>query len=130
LVDSISRKQKAIKAALANNTNKKAVDFLTEYNAKLEKLRASLLATTQTSIFADEERLREKITKVYASVCEQEAAPSNLQLANVGVLKTDFGSAKKSFGDINEQYYKKALELMEQNKPEIKPKMKKDNEKG
>lgn len=130
LVDSINHKQKAIKDALTNTTNKKTIDFLKEYNAKLETLRATLLATKQTSIFADEERLRERITKVYAAVSEQEAAPSNLQIANVGVLKTDFSSAKKSFGDINEQYYKKALELIEKTKVDMKPKMKKDNEKG
>ena len=131
LVSDISEKQKTIKEAIANTTNPKAASFLKEYNTKLETLRATLLGTTQTSIFADEERLREKITKVYGSVANQEAAPSNLQLANVEVLKNDYTTAKKSFGDINEKYYNKAKEMIEQQKKQdIKPKLEKEEKKG
>ena len=41
----------------------------------------------QTSIFADETRLREDITEVYAAFANTEAAPNNLQLERVKSLR-------------------------------------------
>jgi hypothetical protein len=64
----------------------------------LEVLRGTLVPTKQTSVFADEERLRERITEVYVAVCNNEQAPNNLQLARVRELRSqlDEGLAKFS----------------------------------
>jgi hypothetical protein len=86
LVDSIVYKQKKIKSLMEVIKNQELVKKLTEYQQALEGLRGECLATKQKSMFADEVKLREEITEVYSAVCNQEAAPSNLQLKRVGVL--------------------------------------------
>jgi len=72
-----------------NKSNKKMAAFLDS----LKSFKGTLMASKQTSIFADEERLREKISKVYTSVCYQDIAPTNLQQQNVTLLKTDMAKA-------------------------------------
>ena len=86
--------------------------MLNEYNGKLEELRASLLATKQNSLFADEQRLREKISDVYTAVCGQEAPPSNLQVQRVGVLQQEVQKAEQSNTAINAKYLLKVRQAM------------------
>jgi hypothetical protein len=76
----------------------------TEYHDQLEKLRSTLLATKQTSAFAEEVQLREQITEVYAAVANQEAKPSNLQLQRISLLQADLKKAKQQWSDINKKY--------------------------
>jgi lipase chaperone LimK len=98
---------------------------LQKYNDQLETLRAECLATKQKSLFADEERLRERISEVYASVCMQEAAPSNLQLQRVGLLQTEVTNAELTNTNLTTKYYKKVKEalikegLLKEEKPEL-----------
>jgi hypothetical protein len=87
LVDSIVANQKKIKSLMMVIKNQELVKRLTEYQQALEALRGECLATKQKSMFADEVKLREEITEVYSAICNQEAAPSNLQSKRVGVLK-------------------------------------------
>lgn len=124
LVDSISARQKMIKEQLSVINDSKAKTILTSYNSQLETLRASLLSTTQTSIFSDQERLREKITSVYLMVCYQEAAPSNSQIANVSFLQKEVKSAEQKHKTIDEKYMAKAKELQEKYENSIKLKTK------
>ncbi|MEO6639003.1 MAG: hypothetical protein ABIN25_12050, partial [Ginsengibacter sp.] len=124
LVDSISSRQKMINDQLAVITDSKAKIILTDYNSQLETLRASLLSTTQTSIFSDEERVREKITNVYSAVSMQEAAPSNSQLANVSFLQKEVKSAEQKHKSIDAKYMAKAKELQAKYEKSIKPKSK------
>ncbi len=124
LVDSINSKQKILKEQLLVVNDNKAKTFLTGYNSQLETLRAELLSTKQTSVFAEEERLREKITNVYAAVCTQEAAPSNSQIANITFLQKEVKSAEQKNKSINEKNALKAKELLEKNEMKIKPKSK------
>ena len=79
-----------------------------QYNDELEKLRAECLATKQKSIFADEKRLREEITDVYAAVVGQEAAPSNLQVQRATVLQQQVKTKDLS----NQQILKKYDDLV------------------
>jgi hypothetical protein len=51
------------------------------------------MGTKQTSIFADEERIRENITTLYMGVCNQEVRPSNLQEERVVGLQGDITKA-------------------------------------
>ena len=60
-----------------------------EFNDKLEEQRSQLLGTKQKSAFADEEKLREKITDVYSAVASQEAPPSNLQVQRAEALQKE-----------------------------------------
>ncbi|MDQ6762227.1 MAG: hypothetical protein M3015_06330, partial [Bacteroidota bacterium] len=124
LVDSISTRQKMIKDQLTVINDTRAKTILTDYNSQLETLRATLLSTTQTSIFSDQERLREKITNVYSAVCLQEAAPSNSQLANVSFLQKEVKSAEQKHKSIDAKYMAKAKELQEKYEKSIKPKSK------
>ena len=107
LVDSISTKEKMLKENLDKLKNVKVKKLVQEYYDKLEALRSKLLATKQKSIFADEKKLREDITEVYAAVCNQETKPSNLQKERTGVLLQQVGDAEKLNASINAQYYQK-----------------------
>ena len=77
------------------------------YLSALETLRAELIPTKQTSMFADEKRLREEITEVYLPLCVNEAGPSNLQLANIKTLKGKVEDAEKKVKDIELQFEQK-----------------------
>ncbi|HSY77670.1 MAG TPA: hypothetical protein VK890_12470, partial [Bacteroidia bacterium] len=63
--------------------------------------------------FADEERLREKITKVYVAVCYQDAPPTNLQLENVSLLKTNLAKADDKDKALMTDYYEKWRKVIE-----------------
>jgi hypothetical protein len=66
----------------------------------LEALRGTLVPTKQTSVFADEERLRERITEVYVAVCNNEQAPTNLQLARVRELRRQLDEGLTRFATL------------------------------
>ena len=92
---------------------------------KLEELRSTLLATKQKSIFADEKKLREEITDVYAAVAQQEASPSNLQLQRTVQLQeketkaevSRAGLAKQFDTKVNTAFAKENLPVKETDKP-------------
>ncbi len=86
-VDSINAKQKLLRENVTKIKDTTSKRLVQDYLAKLEELRSTLLATKQKSIFANEKKLREEITDVYAAVAQQEAAPSNLQLQRVTQLQ-------------------------------------------
>jgi photosystem II stability/assembly factor-like uncharacterized protein len=93
-IDSISFYQKSLKAdTIAFAKNKNAQAF---YN-DLQKVKAECMAVTKTSIFADEERLREKISKLYGSFCGMEAKPNATQLEAIAVLENDYKTQKTAF---------------------------------
>ena len=112
VVDDINAKQKMIREQLPLVKSKKVKTLLEEYNQQLEKLRSECLATKQKSIFADEERLRERITDLYASVVTQEAAPSNLQLQRATVLQQQVNEASQSNTLLSEKYYNKVKQAL------------------
>jgi hypothetical protein len=63
-------------------------------------LRAELIPTKQTSIFADETRLREDITEMYVAVCNNEQAPNEIQQLRVKTLGKRLEDAKLRFGGL------------------------------
>ena len=132
LIDDINTKQKMLKGGIDSSNNKKTKSLLQEYNGKLENLRSELLATKQTSIFADEERLREKISNVYTAVALQEAAPSNLQIESVTLLQKEVNKAEEANETLTKNYYEKAKEAIDRTaaiRKELKPKINKDEKK-
>lgn len=107
LVDSINIVQASLKQSLAAIKNPKVKKLADEYNNKLEELRSKCLATKQKSIFADEKKLREDITDVYAAICNQETPPSNLQVNRIQSLQQQLGEAQQLNVNINSQYQEK-----------------------
>jgi len=126
-VDDIAGNQKILAENIGKVKGARAKKLLQEYNDKLEELRGTLLATKQKSIFADEQRLRERISDVYQAVCSQEAAPSNLQLQRVGVLKQELQKADQSNSLLKARYEEKVKKelikegLLKENKSSLQP---------
>ncbi|MBS1689761.1 MAG: hypothetical protein JSS96_13620 [Bacteroidetes bacterium] len=117
LVEKINTAEKMIKDTLATVKNPQTKKLLTEYNTKLETLRATLLATKHKSIFADEKKLREEITEVYGAVCGQECKPTNLQVARVSVLQDDLKKGQDSYETIDHSYAPKVQTALAAEKP-------------
>ena len=92
-----------------------------EYYNKLEELRSTLLATKHKSIFADEKKLREYITEVYSSVCNQECRPSNLQTGRITVLEDDLKKGQASYEKLVTEYGPKAKAIIntEKTRPKV-----------
>ncbi len=111
-VDDINNKQKILKENIEKVKNKKVKKLLEEYLLQLETLRAECLATKQKSLFADEERLRERITQIYSSIAMQEAAPGNLQLQRVETLKVELAKAEQTNNTLTAKYYNKVKEAL------------------
>jgi photosystem II stability/assembly factor-like uncharacterized protein len=94
LVGDITERQRLLKDSIAKVPQERRKKALQALSDKLEALRAELIPTKQTSIFADETRLREDITEVYVAVCSNEQAPTNLQLERVRDLRAKVDDAR------------------------------------
>ena len=95
LASDVSNKQKGLKLLLDKTQDPKAKKLVQQYYDSLETLRGTLMGTKQTSLFADEERIREHISELYTSVCYQEVRPSNLQEERVKGLQEDVKKAEE-----------------------------------
>jgi len=104
LVETITTTQNMLKQNLQKSKDENTKKLLTAYNDSLEILRATLLATKQKSIFADEVQLRERISEVYTAVVNQEAKPSNLQVQRVNALKAEYKKAEQQHTQIVKQH--------------------------
>jgi photosystem II stability/assembly factor-like uncharacterized protein len=116
LVDKINTEQKMIKDNIDSVKRPQTKKQLKEYNDKLEELRSTLLATKHKSIFADEKKLREYITELYGSVCNQECRPTNLQLGRADVLAGDLKKGEQSYDKLYAEYGPKTKQAMEDDK--------------
>ena len=124
-VDSINIKQRMLRQSMTKVKDTVSKKILQDYVVKLEELRSTLLATKQKSIFADEKKLREEITDVYAAVAGQEAPPSNLQLQRAAQLQeketkaeeTRVALSKQFNTKVNEVLAKEGLSLKDEEKP-------------
>ena len=104
IVDDINSKQKWIATRLDSVKDEKLRVTLAEYKDSLERLRTTLLASKQTSIFADERKLREDISEVYSDIAYNEARPSNLQIDRVNMLEKRVATADADDKAINAKY--------------------------
>jgi hypothetical protein len=116
LVDRINTEQKMIKDNMDSVSRPQTKKLLKEYDAKLEELRSTLLATKHKSIFADEKKLRENITELYGSVCNQECRPGNLQSARITVLNSDLKKGENTYEKISAEYADKTSAAVKQDK--------------
>ena len=124
LVDSVNTTQKMLKENLTKIKNPKVKKLVEEYNNKLEELRNRCLASKQKSMFADEKKLREDITDVYGTICNQEVKPSNLQMDRIQSLQQQLGEAQQLNTAINKQYQEKVRAAILKETMDTKPKMK------
>ena len=108
-VDSINKIQKLLKDNMDKIENKKGKKLTDDYNKKLEEIRATLLATKQKSIFADEKQLSENIGEVYSSVAGNEQAPSNLQMQRIEVLRSDLKKAEVETKTVMDKFQKPVM---------------------
>ena len=93
-IDSIAYYQKSLKSdSVAFSKNKNAQVFYDD----LQKVKAEFMATKKTSIFADEERLREKVSKLYGSFCGMESKPNSTHLESLDDLQKEYTTQKESF---------------------------------
>lgn len=107
-IDSINLYQSSLKAdSVWFNKNKTAKLFYDD----LQKIKAELMATKKTSIFADEERLREKISSLYGTFCGMESKPNSTQLEAIEVLHSDFKTHNETYKKTVAKYLPKTPEL-------------------
>jgi photosystem II stability/assembly factor-like uncharacterized protein len=113
LADDVSGKQKNLKLLLEKMQNPKEKKLVQQYYDSLETLRSTLMGTTQTSQFADEERIRENISELYTSVCYQEVKPSNLQDQRVTSLQVDIKKAEEKNAALTKVFSDKIKAIQE-----------------
>ena len=90
-IDSISFYQKSLKSdTVAFAKNKNAQVFYNE----LQKVKGEFMATKKTSMFADEEKLREKVSKLYGNFCGMESKPNSTQLESISDLNKEYATQK------------------------------------
>ncbi|MFM7223046.1 MAG: WD40/YVTN/BNR-like repeat-containing protein [Bacteroidota bacterium] len=116
VVADLAAKQKEYRSSVDSIKNKKLQKTGNEYLTALETLRAELIPTKQTSIFADESRLREDITQVYLAICFNEAGPSNLQLESIKNLKQRVRAAEEKAKQLHGQFEEKLKQAIAKEK--------------
>jgi hypothetical protein len=96
-IDSINLYQRLLKQdTLAFSKNKNAKIFYDD----LQKVKAELMATKKVSIFADERRLREKVSELYGNFCWMEVKPNATQLESITDLQTEFTVQSESLAKV------------------------------
>ena len=86
-IDSISLYQSLLKKdTVAFSKNKNAIAFYDD----LQKSKSEFMATKKTSIFADEKRVREKVSELYGNFCGMEAAVNSTQLEAIDDLQNEY----------------------------------------
>jgi photosystem II stability/assembly factor-like uncharacterized protein len=107
VVNQISEKEKLIdenKDKVKSASVKKVLD---EYSKKLAEFKGTLLPMKKQSMFADEKRLREDITEVYAQLAGDESKPSNLALGRLKNLENEVKKAEATNASINTDFENK-----------------------
>lgn len=88
-IDSISLYQRLLtEDSVAYAKNKNAKVFYDD----LQKVKAELMATKKVSIFADERRVREKVSELYGTFCWMEVKPNGTQLEAIDDLQKEFST--------------------------------------
>jgi photosystem II stability/assembly factor-like uncharacterized protein len=100
LMSEVMTRQKQLADSLTKTTRPRDKKKLQQAVDSLDALRSTLVPSKQTSVFADEERLRERITEVYVAVCNNEQAPTNLQLARVRELRRQLDEGLARFSKL------------------------------
>lgn len=105
-LDSITLIQNQLKAdSVAFAKNKK---LKVKYD-ELQKIKADLTATKQKSIFADEEKIREEISKLYSTFCGMESAPNDIQIQSIKYWSGEYAKQQDIFRKLAREIKSKKL---------------------
>lgn len=112
LMDSLLNEQKLIEADTAQSA------IIKEYYDSLEAIRATLVPvkTGRNVMFADEERLRDKITDVYFGVSFYEGEPTASQVNGLNQLQRELNENKDKLEQRKKTYRPKVKEEMKRMK--------------
>lgn len=101
-IDTISYFQNKMKAD-SNSKNKNNAAFAKE----LEKIKGEMFAMKQKSIFADEERVREKISKLYSTFSNMEVKPNQNQLDAIESVEDEYQVQAEALKKVLDKYLPK-----------------------
>ena len=125
----INSYQDQIDTLLLKSKDAKLKKALSMYRDSLENLRKDILPTKEASIFADEERMRERISQVYVQVLSYEGLPNNFLYKRIEGLKKEVGNLAdrhdkiniKQLDPLNKKLSAAGLENIKIKEKEIKP---------
>lgn len=107
-IDSINYYQKLLKSdSVAFTKRKHAIAFYDD----LQKVKAELMGVTKVSIFADEKRVREKVSELYSNFCWMEAAPNKTQLEAILDLQKEYGTQNEALKKVLVKHLPKNPEI-------------------
>ena len=79
---------------MSNPNNAKLKKPMQAYYDKLEKVRKELVATKEGQSITGEERIREKLSELYAQVVSYDGRPTDSQVQRIDGLKYDMQKQK------------------------------------
>lgn len=107
-IDSINYYQKLLKSdSVAFTKRKHAIAFYDD----LQKVKAELMGVTKVSIFADEKRVREKVSELYSNFCWMEAAPNKTQLEAILDLQKEYDTQHEALNKVMVRHLPKNPEI-------------------
>jgi photosystem II stability/assembly factor-like uncharacterized protein len=108
LMDSVLTEQKQIKDLQGEGP------IVKEYFDSLEAIRAELVPvkTGRTVLFADEEKLRDKITDIYTGVTYSDNKPTTSQYEGLNRLQRDMSNTNKKLNERKKTYRPKVNETL------------------
>ena len=108
-IDSISLFQTRLKKdTVAFSKNKNAKAFYDD----LQKVKAELMGTKKKSIFADEERVREKVSTLYGIFCRIEVKPNSTQIEAIDAVQLEYTTQEEGFTKTIAKHKLKNPEIM------------------
>ena len=99
----LQKQLKSDTVAFAKNKKLKAK------NDDLQKIKAELTATKKKSIFADEEKIREQISKLYSQFCGMESAPNATQIESIKFWTGEYITQQNAFRKLAAEIKSKKL---------------------
>lgn len=100
-IDSITAKQTKLKSDSVAFAKSKSSKQLYD---DLEKVRAELMATKQKSIFADEEKIRERLSELYGTFCSMESKPNATQLQAILSIESELKAQEANYQKVIKKY--------------------------
>lgn len=107
-IDSINHYQKLLKSdSVAYNKRKNAIAFYDD----LQKIKGEFVGVKKVSFFADEKRVREKVSELYNNFCYMESAPNKTQLEAIVDLQKEYETQNTALKKIIAKHLPKNPEI-------------------